>query len=135
MRKIPLEFSLYDNGYGNEFPEEEYFVILFDALPSKYGTRTAYSKLIIDFFIKLGFVKECERNDSRKYTEKIETSLFIKKEAQMMIVTRSFPAKDSEILWLEIIYNLGKGPIESQIDFNEIKKYRKTAKKIKHIAC
>ena len=35
-RKLPTNYPLYDSVYGSEYPTEQYFVVLFDSLPSKY---------------------------------------------------------------------------------------------------
>ena len=57
-RTLPDNYPLYDTVYGSEVPTEQYYVVLFDLLPSKYVNTSNYDPTIIDFFTSVGFVEE-----------------------------------------------------------------------------
>ena len=59
MRKLPDTYPLYDTVYGSEIPSEQFFVHIFDLIPSKRVTQQDYDETIIDFFKEDGFVEEC----------------------------------------------------------------------------
>ena len=129
MRKIPLEFPLYDNVYNNDIPFEQYFVVLFDSLPSKYSTRTLYSKDIIDHFLESGFVEECRIISGRKYVEQTSESLFVNTTKSILINVNRNLQKDADLVSLEFGYDIRNGEISKQLDFDSIGKFKKTAKK------
>ena len=35
-KNLPTNYSIYDTVYGNEIPTEQYYVIKYDKLPSKF---------------------------------------------------------------------------------------------------
>jgi hypothetical protein len=55
-RILPENYPLYDTVYGSEVPTEQYYVILFDILPSKYVNTSNYDPTITEFFTSIGFV-------------------------------------------------------------------------------
>jgi len=125
MRKIPLEFPLYENGYGSEFPDDQYYVILFDTLPSKYATRHFYSKTIINYFKELGFVEECRNSTPRRNFDKTSISLLINNEKQMMITTQSNFYRDPDLIMFQIFFNLKNGEVHDQIALPSFKEFQK----------
>lgn len=129
MRKIPLEFSMYDNVYNNDLPFEQYFVVLFDALPSKYSTKALYSKNVIDYLKETGFVEDCRVISGRKFVEQTSESLFVHKEKNMMINVVRNLIKDPDIVSLEYGFNIHLGEISTQLDLDYIKKFKKAPRK------
>ena len=57
MKNIPEYYPIYDTVYGTEIPTEQYYVIKFDTLPSKYVNVIFYDISVIDFFKEMGFVE------------------------------------------------------------------------------
>jgi hypothetical protein len=130
MRKIPLEFSLYDNVYNNDLPFEQYFIILFDALPSKYSTKNLYSKDIIEYFKdSLNFVEESRVISGRKYVEQTAESIFLNMEKKIMIRTEQNLLKDPDLVSLEFGYDIKNGDIFKQLDFGKIREFKRQARK------
>ena len=59
-RILPENYPLYDTVYGSEVPTEQYYVILFDKLPSKFVNNLSYDPSIKTHFIENeGFLEEC----------------------------------------------------------------------------
>jgi ATP-dependent 26S proteasome regulatory subunit len=129
MRKIPLEFSLYDNVYNNDLPFEQYYVILFDTLPSKFSTKTNYSKDVVKYFLESGFIEDCRIVSGRKYVEQTSQSLYLHMEKNLMINVERNLLKDNDLVSLEFGYDVKKGDLDSQIDMEHIKKYKRVPKK------
>jgi hypothetical protein len=125
MRKLPLEFSLYDAVYSNNIPFEQYFVILFDALPSKYSTKSLYSKDIINYFLGIGFIEDCKIVSGRRYVEQKSESLFVHPEKNILLFTERNLIKDPNLVSLEFGYDIHRGEISSQIDLENISKFKR----------
>jgi energy-coupling factor transporter ATP-binding protein EcfA2 len=123
MRKIPLTFSLYDNSYGGQFPDDQYFVILFDAIPSKFSTKKNYSNPVIGYLKSIGFIEESRVVNSKRYTEGIHESLLIHKEKNLMINTQMFYNRNNGML-LEFLYNIKNGELGDQIDLGKLKDFQ-----------
>ena len=49
--KLPKDYPLYDTVYGSEIPTEQYYVIRFDKLPSKFIDNLSYDPTIVDYLI------------------------------------------------------------------------------------
>jgi hypothetical protein len=123
MRKIPLTFSLYDNTYGGEFPDEQYFVILFDSIPSKFSTKKYYSQPIIEHLKEEGFIEEARVVSARRHTEGIYESLLIHKEKNLMVNTQVYYNKNNGII-LEFLYNIQNGELGFQMDLEKLKDFQ-----------
>jgi hypothetical protein len=128
MRKIPLDFSLYENVYTSDIPFDQYYVILFDSLPSKFANRANYSKDIIKYFNEIGFVEECRIVNGRRYAEQVSESILIHKGKKIMISVIRNLIKEPDLVSLIFGYNIQDGEIHQQIDMEHIQKY-KTAQK------
>ena len=57
-KKLPESYPMYDTVYGSEVPTEQYYVVLFDILPSKYVNTSNYDPTINEFLTSLGFIEE-----------------------------------------------------------------------------
>lgn len=125
--KIPsYEYSLYDTGYGNDIPYEQLFVVNFNMLPSVYRlSKNTYSPEIIDLLINKGF----EKIILQEYSDRTEISTnigFVNEEKQQMVHLTSYRTVKRDLLYsLKIYYNLFKGSINEQFDFDEINKLEK----------
>jgi energy-coupling factor transporter ATP-binding protein EcfA2 len=129
MRNIPLEFPIFQDVYGGEFPIEQYFVILFDSMPSKSLTRNIYGQHIIDWFKQLGFVEDARNLTAKRPMEKSCHMLFINRGKKMLIATQSDLLKDPDAITFEILYDIKNGELEKQIDFSVIKSHQQERKK------
>jgi hypothetical protein len=129
MRKIPLEFSLYDNVYGGSLPDDQYYVILFDAIPSKYSTRNVYSTSLIDEMKKMGFIEECRLITAKRNFEKTAESLYVNKGANIIVNVQCDTLRSPDLITIEFLYNIQLGELFQQIDMNLFKNYRRVPKK------
>lgn len=131
MRKIPIEFPLYENLYGSDFPIEQYYIILFDTLPSKNNiTKNIYENSIVEYFKEIGFVEEARTTfDKKREMEKFSDMLLIHKEKEIIINASSNLLKDPDTITLRIYYNIKHGDISSQLDMSKIKEYQQKTKK------
>lgn len=129
MRKIPLTFSLYENMYNTEYPCEQYYIILFDVLPSKTITRKVYSTRILEYLKNIGFVEEGIINTSKRNFDKSREVLLVQVEKEIMINAHTNLIKDPDLVTLEILFNIKKGDLSEQLDFGKIKTYQEEARK------
>jgi len=130
MRKIPLGIPLFDNVYRNDIPCEQYFVMLFDSLPSKESSKRYYSKGIIEYLKnELDFITESKLVTGRKYLDQSEEILLINKEKKMMIQTQQNPRKNGDMISVTFFYDVQKGEVNEQFDFEKIKEFRIIPKK------
>lgn len=130
-RNIPESYLLYETTYGNEIPSEQYFVILFDELPSKYvNSNIHYDPTIVDHIKSLGFVEEsCIYTNNRRY-DLSSQSLYINREKKLMVrCNGSVDRTKNNLIQLEFIYIVKNGILESQIDLEIFKDYERKKKK------
>ena len=58
MSKSLSGVQIYDYVYTNEIPFSQYYVTMFDKLPSTYKNKNVYDKSVIDYFKNIGFKAE-----------------------------------------------------------------------------
>ncbi len=128
-RIIPSELKLYDSVYSNDFPDAQYYIVLFGDLPSKQSTRTTYAPNLVEHLKTLGF-EECFKieNTKKNYDVSIE-SLYINKEKEIIIRVDLSTERKTELIYIDIFYNLKNGEINKQLNFEEFKPYIKEKKK------
>jgi len=132
MEKIlPSNYPLYEVSYGNEFPIEQYFLISFDELPSKYEITTkTYDRKIEDYFKSNGFVKEVDLHISNRRSEISHHVYLVNKEKKIILEFNSVDNnKDAPLFNIKILYSIKGGEISSQIDLNEVTKFEKKKEK------
>jgi hypothetical protein len=131
---LPNNYSIYDTVYGNEIPTEQYYVIKYDKLPSKFtDVSLSYEPEIIEEIKKNGFVEVVKINMKSKSYESSTQSLFVNDLAQIFVRTykssRGHKEPKENYIHLEFAYNGAKGSIKEQIDFSVFKKYEIAKKK------
>ena len=121
---------MYDTVYGTEVPTEQYYVVLFDKLPSKYVIASNYDSKIKEFFTSLGFVEETNIFSSSKRYDLSSQSLYLNVDLKMMVRIwgNTNKIKDN-LVQVEIVYDITQGPISSQLDLDKIKEFERTKKK------
>lgn len=125
-------YPLYETSYGNEFPIEQYFIINFGGLPSKYEVSSrVYDKSIIDYFLSLNFTRELVTTSLNKRGDSSHTLLLINKEMKMIVEFNSMDTKtkDGSFYNLKVLYQIINGDIESQINFNKILEFERIKQK------
>ena len=58
MLKSLSGIQIYDYAYNNEIPFSQYFVILFNNIPSSYRDKNVYDKSILDYFKSINDANE-----------------------------------------------------------------------------
>lgn len=130
MQILPTNYPLYDTVYGSEIPTEQYYVILFDRLPSKFVNTLSYDPKIKDFFISLGFIEDVNVFSSNRRYDLASQSLYVNKEKTIMIRVTGNVVKDKDpLVQLDIVFDLLKGKLEEQLPMDEIKTFERTKKK------
>lgn len=128
-RNLPTELRLFDTVYSNDFPDNQYYILLFDDIPSRYCHRTYYDPEIINYLTTQGFdVTHKIENTKKNYDSSIE-SLLINKEKQIIIRADLSTVKKTRVITIDVLYNLNNGEIETQIDFEKIKEFVRERKR------
>jgi hypothetical protein len=128
-RKFPITGDLYESVYGSEFPIDKYFIILFDALPSKFGNKNLYDDKLYEKLTSNGFVVESNINISRKDYQRNVDSLLINREKQIIIKYTVTKYKEEKFAEIDIAYNILLGSLDSQLNMTELELYKKEKKK------
>ena len=129
-RILPENYPLYDTVYGSEVPTEQYYVILFDTLPSKYVNTSNYDPSITEFFTSIGFVEETNIFSSNRRYDLSSQSLYVNRDLKMMIrISGNTNKIKDNLVQLDIVYNILNGSLSSQLDLNKIKEHEKPKKK------
>jgi Cdc6-like AAA superfamily ATPase len=133
-KNLPKEYSIYDTVYGNEIPTEQFYIIKFDKIPSKFSdTSVSYEPNVVSEILKNGFVEFVKINIKSKSYESSTQTLFINDVAGIFIRTykggRGQRESKENYVHLEIAYDISKGDVKEQLDFNVFKKYEIAKKK------
>jgi len=128
-RKFPTDMRLYDSVYGNDFPDNQFYVILFDCIPSKFSNKNVYDKEIKKLLIENGFVEDCRIESSRKNYDNIFESLLVNKDKKIIIRYQSAGSKNTDLVTIDFLYDLSLGELPSQINMDEILKLKVEKKK------
>lgn len=130
-KNLNLPFSLYETVYATEHPTPQFFLVLFEGIPSKYtNTHKHYDPSIVSYFLELGFVEESRIfSNSRRY-DLSSQSLFVNEKKQIMIeVLTNVDKTKNNLTQIDIYYNFKNGDLESQLDFKKIAEFERTKKK------
>ena len=130
-RILPESYPLYDTVYGSEVPTEQYYVILFDKLPSKFVNNLSYDTSIKKHLLENeGFVEESNIYSSNRRYDLSSQCLFVNREKEMMIRITGNVIKDKDpLVQLDIVYDIRKGNLESQLKMDVIKTFERKKKK------
>jgi len=131
-KSLPKNYPLYShNSYGGEIPSEQYFIILFDTLPSKYEKLSnMYDKLIENHFILDGFEKIVDVRASNRRFEN-EHSVLLKNEKKKIILEFNSvdSSKERSLFNLKVYYDINNGEVIEQINFDELKPFERKKEK------
>lgn len=122
--------TLYDSVYGNEIPVEQYFVILFNAVPSRQATNINYDPEILNFIKKNNFSEHAKVFSVRKNNYDSYQTLYVNEEKELMIKVNSDVDKNNNLVTLEFYYNLrDKDTFEKQFKMDDFLPFIRTKKK------
>jgi len=138
MENLSLtNYPLYQSAYGNDLPIEQYYIIKFNELPSKYEINSKiYDKIIEHYFLSLNFKKDFVTKIINKRHGSSNSILLSDDENKIIIelnlsntsnaITKD---KDDSLFSLKIYYSIRNGEIEEQIDFVKIKEFERLKQK------
>jgi len=128
-KNIPQDYPIYDTIYGTEIPCEQYYVIKFDTLPSKFINNVSYDPTIIDYLKENGFETIQHIVTTNRRYEQTNQYLLINQTAKVMIRIYASNDKKNNLLQLDFLYDYKDGAIDKQIDFTKLKDFERTKKK------
>jgi hypothetical protein len=129
-RILPENYPLYDTVYGSEVPTEQYYVVLFDLLPSKYVNTSNYDPTIVEHFLSIGFVEDSNVFSSNRRYDLSSQSLYVNRDLKMMIrISGNTNKIKDNLVQLDIVYNIRNGILGNQLDLTKIKEFEKPKKK------
>jgi hypothetical protein len=129
-RLLPESYPLYDTVYGSEIPTEQYFVIVYDRLPSKFVNNLSYDPKIVDRLIELGFTEDVNIFSSNRRYDLSSQSLYVNNHKKIMIRVTGNVSKDKDpLVQLDIVFDLKIGKLSEQLPLDELKKFERTKKK------
>ena len=109
-RILPENYPLYDTVYGSEVPTEQYYVILFDILPSKYVNTSNYDPTITEFFTSIGFVEETNIFSSNRRYDLSSQSLYVNRDLNMMVrISGNTNKIKDNLVQLDIVWQIDHG--------------------------
>jgi len=129
-RKLPENYPMYDTVYGSEVPTEQYYVVLFDRLPSKYVNTSNYDPTINEFLTSLGFIEEINIFSSNRRYDLSSQSLYVNFDLKIMVrISGNTNKTKDNLVQLDIVYDISQGPLSKQLDLDKIKTFERTKKK------
>lgn len=132
MNKLPEKYPLHEIGYGNELPVEQYFIHLFDVLPSKMiNSKKNYKSDIFEYLIKCGFINDCELIiTGRRYDKPTNTHMLTDKKNSVIIVLKSTMDKTHGTYYdVVLYYNSLKGSYQQYFEEYNISQFEIEIKK------
>lgn len=130
-RQLPFNYPIFDTVYGTEIPLEQYFVIKFDCIPSKYMNSQQYDQSIKQYFLDNGFVEVQNVNSTNRRFDLSYQSMLMNENKSLIIRTIqniNHQRKD-DLMVIDIAYDISKGKIEEQINFNDLIQFQRKKKK------
>jgi energy-coupling factor transporter ATP-binding protein EcfA2 len=129
-RTISDTYPLYDAAYGGDIPVEQYYVIIFDTLPSKHADVLYYDPKIFDYFKSNGFVEVSKVKQFNRRYDFAHNSLLVNEEKCLMVyMTGGIDKKKDNLFQITLFYNIKNGEVEQQYNQDEIKKFERKKKK------
>lgn len=130
-RVLPTNYMIYDTTYGHEIPAEQFFVIKFDKLPSKYGdSKIFYANTIIKELESIGFVEECKVHNKSRREDTYTQSLFVCEEKQLMVkVNCNVDNIKNDLIQVEFLYDIKNSNEELKKIIEIIKVHEKKKRK------
>lgn len=124
---LPKYYPLYETSYGNEFPVEQYFIVKFDIMPSKYEiTSKMYDLTIENYFESIGFTREMDIQVSNRRQEINRNTVFVNESKTLLVELNSVDNKKDKPLYnIKLLYSIKNGPIEQQVSFDEFKNFER----------
>lgn len=128
-RYLPTSYGIYDATYGSDLPTELLFTHLFDSLPSKLSNTLLYDPLVLEYFESDGFSKEVRLESNRRQHSTYHYTLYVNRKKNVMFIVSVDNEKKSNLVSIDFYYNITRGDLEKQLNFEVIKTYERLKKK------
>lgn len=130
MTKLPNGYPIYDLPYGSELPSEQYYIILFDNVPSKsFDSTIFYDEGIIQYFLDNGFEVDVKIFTNNRRQELASTILLVNNSKEIFIKINGTVTKKDNLKQIDFLYNIKRGELVEQIDFETLKTFERKRKK------
>jgi len=127
MKKLPQNYPLYESSYGDNIPVEQYYIVHYDLIPSKYVMEGVYNSNVIILLYQNKFDQVSEMTDRDTLGRLKSVRLFVNETLKMMVLLKSDYKNKSFIdvkYSVEIIYDIKKGNLNTQINVDDFETYR-----------
>ena len=108
-RKLPIDLPFFDSSYDTNFPENQYFMVMFDEIPSKYIGKSLYHRTIIDHLLTKGFNEEWKIETEKIGYNSNNIIILINRRDQILVKINLDVVKKDEAVMIEFSYNLKLG--------------------------
>jgi len=121
---------LFEMSYGDDFPADQYYVIAFKRISSRFENREFYDPTVLKFFYDNGFTVINKYDIERKlHKQNHKSSVLINEEKKILILVDMCNEKNEDLVSLSYLYDCTIAPFKEQLNFDEIIKYKKERKK------
>lgn len=126
---LPKFYSFYEESYGPDLPSERLFCHLFDSLPSRRSNTILYDPSILVYIEKEGFIKEVRNESKKREHNTYNYTLYVNRKKNIIINVTIGGEKVNNLIYIDFFYNITRGELEFQLDFETIKTYERHKKK------
>jgi ATP-dependent 26S proteasome regulatory subunit len=128
-KKFPVNYSLYETVYSDEYPFEQYYIITFDKIPSKYSSQLSYNDRIFEFALKSGYLCDCKVTRTNRRGEITTNKIFINNSKRSFLKIIQVYDKKEIYYKLEVLYDMGSITLEDLFDWEKLKELETVKKK------
>lgn len=130
-KTFATNYPLYEPVYGDQIPIEQYYIILFDMLPSKHNDNKLYDESVLEFFLTCGYLCEIQTTHKSRSGELMSNKIFINRKNNSIVKVGYFNnnSGNEEFNKIEICYSVISTPLHELFDWNKLKTYERTKKK------
>jgi Cdc6-like AAA superfamily ATPase len=104
-------------------------VILFGYVPSKLSNKSYYDIGVIEYLKSNGFEELCRIDSTKKNYDIVYESLLVNKEKELMVRIDRNEDKKNNYISIVFFYNIAKGDLKSQIDYDNLTTFKREKKK------
>ena len=128
--KLPTNIQFFETSYGDDFPGDQFYLVVFEQIASRYQISDNYSVSVLTYFYENGFTIINRYDIDRKiHRQNIKSIILINKEKRILILVDLGNEKNEFLVTLQYLYDCAEGPLQIQLDFEEIRKHKKEKKK------
>jgi len=115
---IPKNYPLYESTYGQDFPIEQFYVMYFDTIPSKYTTGSFYDNCLSDKLESENYklLSRIITTARRTSSEQIIKNIYINEDKKIIFITVKTDNKNESLL-VDICYDIRSGDLMRQVPF------------------